>query len=62
MTKISDKKVADIKAAIAAGMNQPQIAKKFKVSRSIVSDIATGRDGETRVGTAAMGAAILARL
>lgn len=43
MTKISDKKVADIKAAIAAGMNQPQIAKKFKVSRSIVSDIATGR-------------------
>ena len=36
-------KVEKIKAAIASGMKQLAIAKKFKTSRSNVSDIATGR-------------------
>ena len=36
-------KVEKIKAAIASGMKQSEIAKKFKTSRSNVSDIATGR-------------------
>ena len=40
MTK---KKVEKIKAAIAEGTKQTEIAKRFKVSRSLVSDIATGR-------------------
>src|SRR5208337_2296464 len=43
MTKISPKKAASIKADISAGKTQPVIARKHKVSRSIVSDIATGR-------------------
>ena len=32
-----------IKVDIAAGVKQPDIAKKNKISRSVVSDIATGR-------------------
>ena len=32
--RLSKKKVEKIKAAIAAGTTQPEIAKKFKVSRS----------------------------
>ena len=43
MTKHSPKKITAIKALITEGMTQPQIAKKLKVSRSVVSDIATGR-------------------
>ena len=43
MTKISPKKAASIKADIHAGKTQPVIARKHKVSRSLVSDIATGR-------------------
>jgi hypothetical protein len=43
MTKLSDKRVAAIKAQVAEGVTQPRIAKQFKVSRSVVSDIATGR-------------------
>jgi hypothetical protein len=41
--RLSEKKVAAIKAELANGKTQPAIAKQFKVSRSIVSDIATGR-------------------
>lgn len=41
--RIKKSKVAKIKADIAAGLTQPEIAKKHKVSRSAVSDIATGR-------------------
>jgi len=40
---LSHKRVAAIKSDIAAGVSQPQIAKKHRVSRSLVSDIATGR-------------------
>ena len=35
--------VEKIKAALAEGITQPEIAKRHSVSRSIVSDIATGR-------------------
>ncbi len=41
--KLTKKKVVKIKNAIVDGVTQPEIAKRFKVSRSIVSDIATGR-------------------
>jgi transposase len=41
--RLSKKKVEKIKQAIADGTTQPEIAKRFKVSRSTVSDIATGR-------------------
>jgi len=41
--RLSKKTVVKIKTAIAAGVSQPVIAKRHKVSRSIVSDIATGR-------------------
>lgn len=41
--KLTKKKVEKIKRAIVDGVTQPEIAKRFKVSRSIVSDIATGR-------------------
>lgn len=41
--KLSDKRVAAIKEDIANNVPQPQIAKKHKISRSTVSDIATGR-------------------
>jgi hypothetical protein len=43
MTLLSYKNVAAIKVDLSAGMTQPKIAKKQKVSRSIISDIATGR-------------------
>ena len=37
-------KVSDIKELLLEGtLTQPQIAKKFRVSRSLISDIATGR-------------------
>jgi hypothetical protein len=41
--RLTKDKVAKIKAAIAEGVKQPDIAKQFKVSRSMVSDIATSR-------------------
>jgi transposase len=42
--KLKEKQVTKIKELIAEGkLTQPEIAKKFKVSRSLVSDIATGR-------------------
>lgn len=43
--KVSATKVANIKSALAdsKGRNQTEIAKKFRVSRSLVSDIYTGR-------------------
>ena len=40
---LSVKKVSQIKIDITAGLSQPAIAKNHKVSRSEVSDIATGR-------------------
>ncbi len=43
MPRITDKKATAIKADLAAGTKQTDIAKKRKVSRSAVSDIATGR-------------------
>ena len=53
--KLTKKKVEKIKQAITDGVTQPDIAKRFKVSRSIVSDIATGRDHRPGVGTPAEG-------
>ena len=41
--RLSKKKVEGIKVDLAAGVKQPAIAKKNKISRSVVSDIATGR-------------------
>jgi hypothetical protein len=43
MKTLNDKKVASIKDLIARGYKQPAIAKEFGISRSAVSDIATGR-------------------
>jgi predicted XRE-type DNA-binding protein len=36
-------KAQNIKTDLTNGMTQPMVAKKHKVSRSLVSDIATGR-------------------
>ncbi len=41
--KLTKHQVEQIKRAIADGEKQPDIARRFKVSRGIVSDIATGR-------------------
>ncbi len=41
--KLSEKKVTEIKLHLANGVKQPEIAKKYKISRSTISDIATGR-------------------
>jgi len=43
MKKISVEKAARIKADLATDVTQAMIAKKHKISRSTVSDIATGR-------------------
>ena len=43
MRRVTDQDVTGIKAAITEGIKQPEIAGKFCVSRSLVSDIATGR-------------------
>lgn len=43
MSKLTDKKVEELKTDLAAGMSQAAAAKKYGVSRSCVSDIATGR-------------------
>ena len=41
--KLTKKKVEKIKAAIADGAKQTEIGRQFDISRSVVSDIATGR-------------------
>lgn len=41
--KLSENKVREIKADLVDGLSQPEIAKKFKISRGAVSDIARGR-------------------
>lgn len=41
--KLDAKKVVALKAMLAEGKTQVEVAKTFKVSRSLVSDIATGR-------------------
>jgi hypothetical protein len=41
--KLNAKKVREIKELLAAGNTQPFVAKKYRVSRSLISDIATGR-------------------
>ena len=41
--RLTKQEVETIKQAIVDGVTQPEIAKRFQVSRSIVSDIATGR-------------------
>lgn len=41
--RLSAGQVSEIKQALANGDNQPTIAKNFNVSRSTISDIATGR-------------------
>ena len=41
--KLTKKKVENIKAAIADGAKQTEIGRQFDISRSVVSDIATGR-------------------
>src|SRR4030042_283527 len=41
--KLNTKKATDIKARLAAGATQRQVAEEFGISRSVVSDIATGR-------------------
>jgi len=41
--KLTKQKVAEIKASIAQGLRQPEIAQQFKIGRSVISDIATGR-------------------
>ena len=41
--KLTKAKVAKIKTALTAGETQPKIAKKFNISRSTISDIATNR-------------------
>src|SRR4030042_3756072 len=44
MTKLSDDNVRDIKAALSEGRStQARIGERFGVSRSVISDIATGR-------------------
>lgn len=41
--KLTKEKVVEIKALIADGRTQPEIAEQFQVSRSVISDIATER-------------------
>lgn len=41
--KLNAKKVASIKELLAEGKTQPEIAHTYNVSRSLISDIATGR-------------------
>lgn len=43
MSKLTKGKVTAIKADLAAGEKQPAIAKKYRISRSTISDIATDR-------------------
>lgn len=41
--KLDTDKVAEIKMELAAGVTQPALAEKYGVSRSLISDISTGR-------------------
>ena len=41
--RLTAQKVGKLKADLASGLSQSKIAKSFRVSRSLVSDIATGR-------------------
>ena len=41
--KLTNSNVAEIKVGLAAGIRQASLAAEFGVSRSTVSDIATGR-------------------
>jgi hypothetical protein len=41
--KLTELQVAEIKDQLSAGKTQPEIAAKYGVSRSLISDIATGR-------------------
>jgi len=41
--KLTKEKVAEIKTLLTQGQRQPAIADQFNVSRSVISDIATGR-------------------
>jgi len=41
--KLSNENVAEIKSLLVKGQSQPAIAKQFNMSRSVISDIATGR-------------------
>lgn len=41
--KLNAKQVSEIKDLVCSGVKQTEIASKYKVSRSIISDIATGR-------------------
>lgn len=43
MSKLTPAKVESIKADLAKGDKQPVLAKRYKISRSTISDIATGR-------------------
>lgn len=43
MKKLTKKQVEEVKALIAQRVSQPKIASRFSVSRSYISDIATGR-------------------
>ncbi|MFA5344681.1 MAG: hypothetical protein WC315_00165 [Candidatus Omnitrophota bacterium] len=49
--KLNTKKASDIKARLAAGATQRQVAKDYGISRSVVSDIATGRIWKSAPGT-----------
>jgi hypothetical protein len=49
--KLNTKKASDIKARLAAGATQRQVAEEFNVSRSVVSDIATGRIWKSAPGS-----------
>ena len=54
MAKLTDKKVIAIKKLLAEDkMTQPEIAKRYKISRSTVSNIATGRVHKKVEGPAA---------
>lgn len=54
MPQLSENQVRRIKQLLAEDtLTQPQIAKKFKVSRSLISDIATGRAHKKVAGPAA---------
>jgi hypothetical protein len=43
MRKLNEQQVKELKAKLVEGMTQPKVAELFGVSRSTVSDIATGR-------------------
>jgi hypothetical protein len=50
MYKLDLKKATEIKAKLAAGASQVNVAKEYGISRSLVSDIATGRSWKEAPG------------